>query len=70
MSDVGVRNRMSAISSAYPVSSVEAYQAPQNTQQAKPAKSQPIEDTVQLSKTAQAALAAGSGDADHDGDSK
>ena len=57
---------MSAISSIGAVSSVATSQAAQSAPPAKQAQSKPIEDTVQLSKTAQAAL---SGDIDHDGDS-
>lgn len=54
---------MSAISSISAVSAAATSQAAQSAPPAKQAQSKPIEDTVQLSKTAQAAL---SGDADGD----
>ncbi len=60
---------MSAISSVGSATPVDAYSAPQSAPPAKQAQSKPIEDTVQLSKAAQAAIAGGGGDADHDGDS-
>ena len=56
---------MTPISSISSANAIAAYQ-PQSTQ-TKAAPSQPAQDSVQLSKTAQAALAGG--DADHDGDS-
>lgn len=57
---------MTAISSISSASAVAAYQPPSSTP-ARSAPSQSNQDSVQLSKTAQAALA--SADADHDGDS-
>jgi len=59
---------MSPITSVGCTPAIDASLPTQSAPPAKQAPSKPIEDTVQLSKTAQAALAAG-GDADHDGDS-
>ncbi len=58
---------MAAISGVSGVSAAY-YQPQQSAPQSKPVKSQPGEDSVQLSKAAQAALS-GNGDVDHDGDS-
>ena len=58
---------MSAISSTSSVSRAYAEQAQKNAPPAKPAPHEAGKDTVQLSKTARAAL--GGGDVDHDGDS-
>ena len=58
---------MSAITSISSMIPIDASQATPSGPPVKQAQSKPIEDTIQLSKTAQAALQGG-GDADHDGD--
>jgi hypothetical protein len=61
---------MSAISHASAASTAQQiYQAQQASAQQKPAQTQPVQDTVQLSKAALQALGGGAGDVDHDGDS-
>ena len=57
---------MSAIISVSNLSAAQAYQPQQTTPQPKPQQTPARQDSVQLSQAAQAAL---SGDADHDGDS-
>jgi hypothetical protein len=51
-------------SAAYAIQSQQSKATPPQ----KPTQAKPVEDSVQLSKTAQAALSSG-GDTDHDGDS-
>jgi hypothetical protein len=58
---------MSAISSVSQVTRAYTEQTQKSTPPSKPAQHQSGKDTVQLSKTARAALSGG--DADHDGDS-
>mgnify|MGYP003351734323 FL=1 len=60
---------MASISSVINASSIYAYEAQQNTPKQKPVQTRNPADVVQLSKAALAALG-GSGDADHDGDSR